>query len=181
MDTPRVEDLFYLRPHVEQPTVTHAIMRPTPIPRFGAVTIPAVAVPRVTFPEYVPSVSSGSDFPASMIFGDPVGSSTRAVTGQPYEPYQVERTVRPGAGNPSPTYPSTLRSAGVEGDVLVRFVVDTLGRVEPGSVEIREFTHALFADAVREWLRRTHYDPASIGGRPVRQLVEQRVGFTLRR
>lgn len=151
------------------------------VPHVGAINIPPVAVPRITFPDLVPSVSSSSDFPASVIFGDPVGTSTRPVPGQPYEPSQVERTVRPSAGNPSPAYPSTLRSAGVEGDVLVRFVVDTLGTVEPRSVEIREFTHAAFADAVRDWLRRTRYDPASIGGRPVRQLVEQRVGFTLRR
>jgi hypothetical protein len=69
----------------------------------------------------------------------------------------------------------------VEGDVVARFVVDTLGRVEPGSIAILAATHALFAAEVRAWLSRTRYRPAEYEGRVVRQLVEQRIGFALRR
>jgi TonB family protein len=93
----------------------------------------------------------------------------------------VERPVVPRADNASPAYPASLRAAGLEGDVLVRFVVDTSGRVELSSIGIVQATHPLFAEAVRRWLTRTRYTPAEVAGRPVRQLVEQRVGFTLRR
>lgn len=176
------EDIVYARPPVDPPPLSHAIVRHTPIPRLGAITIPAVDVPRITFPDRLPTIQSTADFPASRVFGDPRGTSPNpGGSGEPHLAHQVERIVRPHPGNPTPVYPSALRSAGVEGDVLVRFVVDTLGRVELRSVEVREATHALFADAVRAWLVRTRYDAATVRGERVRQLVEQRVGFSLKR
>ena len=93
----------------------------------------------------------------------------------------VDRVVVPLRGNPSPAYPVRLSSAGVEGHVTVGFVVDTIGRVEAASVEILEASHALFGEAVRQWLKLTRYEPALANGRAVRQLVRQRVGFTLAR
>jgi hypothetical protein len=93
----------------------------------------------------------------------------------------VDRQVVPQPGNGQPRYPDVLRASSVEGDVVARFVVDTLGRVEPGSVAILAATHALFAAEVRTWLARTRYRPAEFEGRTVRQLVEQRIGFALRR
>jgi TonB family protein len=178
---PRAEDVVYVRPDVQAQRVERPIVRNASIPRLGAITIPAVAAQRITFPDVIPSVASSADFPATILFGDRGGTSTDPASDRPFESSQVERVVRPRPGNPTPAYPSQLRSANVEGNVLVRFVVDTLGRVEPSSVEVRGYTHALFADAVREWLRRTRYDPATIADQPVRQLVEQRVGFTVRR
>ena len=80
----------------------------------------------------------------------------------------------------APTVPSTATSA-VEGEVLARFVVDTAGGVEAKSIEILQASHGLFGDAVTEWLRQTRYAPALVSGRPVRQLVQQSIGFTLRR
>ena len=93
----------------------------------------------------------------------------------------VDRIVVALRGNPQPAYPPSLRVANLEGEVLVRFVVDTAGRVEPSTVSVLQATHELFADAVRAWLPQTRYEPAQAAGRPVRQLVEQRVGFTLRK
>jgi TonB family protein len=174
-----VEDIVYARPQVDPPPVSRAIIGRAPLPRLGAIEIPAVSVPRVTFPDYVPSAQV--EFPAHSIFGDPRGTSPDVDPERIREGHEVERIVRPYVGNGGPSYPSALRSAGIEGDVLVRFVVDTLGRVEPRSVDIREATHALFGAAVREWLARTRYEPATVRGQPVRQLVEQRVGFSLRR
>ena len=178
---PHAYEMVYRAPLVTPPEVrpTTAVISAPP---FGAITIPAVAVPRITFPDFIPSAQSSADFPASRIFGDSRGSSLHPTGSRdPLTSEQVEQVVRPRIDNPSPAYPSQLRSASVEGDVLVRFVVDTLGRVEPRSVEIREATHALFGDAVRNWIQRTRYEPATAAGQRVRQLVEQRVGFTLRR
>ena len=91
----------------------------------------------------------------------------------------VDWAARPKASNPSPVYPSALRSAQVEGAVVARFVVDTLGRAEPASIDIEDATHPLFGDAVRQALLRSRYEPAIAGNRKVRQLVEQRFTFTL--
>lgn len=118
--------------------------------------------------------------PGGSIFGSPITSPSLPV-GEIALPDQVDRVVVPRANNPRPIYPNALRNAVVEGDVLTRFVVDTTGRVERNSIEILQASHSLFADAVREWLPRTRYEPATIAGRAVRQLVEQRVGFTLKR
>jgi protein TonB len=78
-----------------------------------------------------------------------------------------------------PRYPSMLQSAGVEGDVHAQFVVDTLGRVERGSVRILDASHDLFAAAVRDALGRARFKPAEAGGRKVRQLAEQTFTFRL--
>jgi TonB family protein len=97
-----------------------------------------------------------------------------------YTDQLVDRTVVPRNGNGNPAYPSELRSSGIEGDVRVRFVVDSAGRVEPASLTVLQATHSLFGDAVRQWILQTRYIPAEVSGRRVRQLVEQRVAFTLR-
>jgi protein TonB len=74
-----------------------------------------------------------------------------------------------------------LQSAGLEGDVRAQFVVDTLGRVEQGSFRVLQTSHDLFAAAVREALSRARFKPAEVGGRRVRQLVEQSFTFRISR
>lgn len=91
----------------------------------------------------------------------------------------VEWAARPLRDNPAPVYPAALRSAQIEGVVDAQFIVDTLGRAEPASIVIRRTTHQLFADAVRQALLRSRYEPAVADNRKVRQLVEQRFTFSL--
>lgn len=110
------------------------------------------------------------------IFGAVVASASDAV----FTSTTVDRIVAPRPGNPQPTYPAMLRSSGLPGTVVARFVVDTSGVVEPGTIVILEATHSAFADAVRAWLPQTRYFPAEANGRRVRQLVQQRVEFQLR-
>ncbi len=55
--------------------------------------------------------------------------------------------------------------------VLVEFVVDTLGRVEPTSVRVVESDHPYFSDAVLRALPVYRFLPAEVQGRRVRQLV----------
>jgi periplasmic protein TonB len=80
---------------------------------------------------------------------------------------------------PRPRYPELLRAAGVTGRVIVRLVVDTLGRVEPGSIVVRESSHDLFAGAVRAILPALRFVPAEAGGRRVRMLVDLPFEFRL--
>jgi protein TonB len=176
-------DVFYVRPPV--PAAPHASPMAAAQSVPNSITAPYVdvpEVPRVDFGrEPIVRAVSPSDFIETALHVAPAGaaSGTTVGVGAVHTPAMVERAVVPHAHNPVPTYPSTLRSANVAGEVLVRFIVDTVGRVEPGSVEITRTTHVLFAEAVRRWLRTTSYLPAQVGGRPVRQLVEQHVGFAL--
>lgn len=80
-----------------------------------------------------------------------------------------------------PAYPRALVTSGLEGRVVMRFIVDTTGRVEGPSVETVASTHVLFAEEARSALLRARFDPAQVGGRPVRMLMELPFVFELRR
>jgi periplasmic protein TonB len=78
---------------------------------------------------------------------------------------------------PTPRYPVALQSAGVAGSVLVEFVIDTLGRVEPASVRMVESSHPAFEGAARAAVLGARFRPAQLAGRLVRQITQQRVRF----
>ena len=96
-----------------------------------------------------------------------------------YEADEVERVAWPAHRNPLPVYPSRLLRDRVEGRLLVIFVVDTTGLVEAGSVTTSAGAHPLFAESVRWALLHSRYDPARLGGHPVKQRVEQAFEFRL--
>lgn len=79
-----------------------------------------------------------------------------------------------------PRYPESLRRAGVEGTVLVKFVVDTTGRVDMASIEVVRSTHEAFTTAVREALARLRFNPSMSGHRKVPALAMMPFQFTLR-
>jgi hypothetical protein len=80
-----------------------------------------------------------------------------------------------------PEYPDDLRTLGIEGFVRVRYVVDSSGLADPGSLEILRMTRIEFAMAVKKALPRMHFIPAKMGTRHVRQLVEQDFNFRIER
>lgn len=93
----------------------------------------------------------------------------------------VDTPVAANGDNPVPSYPSLLVSAGVEGSVVMNFVVDTTGAVEKRSIVVLHSSHALFEKAVRDALVRMRFTPAEVRGRKVRQLVEQTFAFAIKR
>jgi len=151
--------------------------------------VPSWQAPReipITIPD-IPEVSFPIDAHLRLLTRDtlgaglPGGGSLRASPGgDVYPQHLVERAVVARPDNPKPEYPSALRASHLEGEVVVQFVVDVTGRVEPSSIVIVRGTHPLFAESVRRWLARTRYSPAEFRGGPVRQLVQQVIGFTLR-
>ncbi len=78
-----------------------------------------------------------------------------------------------------PRYPESLRQAAIDGTVLVRFVVDTMGRVDMNSVAVVASTHDLFTRAVREALPGFRFKPAESGGHCVRALAEMPFEFQI--
>jgi protein TonB len=80
----------------------------------------------------------------------------------------------------SPRYPEPLRRAGVEGNVVARFVVDTTGRIDMSAIEILSSDHALFSASVREALARMRFSPSMVGERKVKALAVMPFRFTLR-
>jgi TonB family protein len=80
---------------------------------------------------------------------------------------------------PDPRYPAALAQAQVTGHVELAYVVDTVGRVEPGSLRTLMSTHPAFEAAVQESVLASRYRPARLRGRAVRQLVRQTFNFRL--
>ena len=98
---------------------------------------------------------------------------------QPFFEFQVEKPVTPLPGGSQPRYPDILRQAGVEGDVLAQFIVDTTGRAEMASFKVLKASHDLFGTSVKSALPSMRFIPAEVGGRKVRQLVQQPFGFSI--
>ena len=102
-----------------------------------------------------------------------------AIRSTAYEADEVERIAWPAHRNPLPVYPSRLLRDRVEGRLLVIFVVDTTGLVEANTVTTSPGAHPLFVESVRWALLHSRYDPARLGGHPVKQRVEQAFEFRL--
>lgn len=100
-------------------------------------------------------------------------------TGDVLEESQVEKPVTMKAGSLTPSYPAILREAGVEGEVLVSFVVNESGVPDSASLEVVRATHELFAVAVRKALPGMRFEPAQVGGKAVKQMVQQPFTFSL--
>ncbi|MDQ8155022.1 MAG: TonB family protein [Gemmatimonadota bacterium] len=83
----------------------------------------------------------------------------------------VDQRVRLEPGTFQPIYPDSLWRAATSGDVLVEFVIDAFGRLEPEFFSVVSATHPAFGESVREALLRARFEPAMKRGRRVRQLV----------
>jgi TonB family protein len=108
--------------------------------------------------------------------------STRPIVmapNQAYFEFQVEQPVTPAANSSAPRYPDLMRTAGVEGEVLAQFIVGPDGGADVGSFKVLKSTHPLFTNAVREALPRMRFNAARVGGKAVRQLVQQPFTFSI--
>lgn len=93
----------------------------------------------------------------------------------------VERIAWPHRDNPRPRYPAELQRAGIEGSLLVQFVVDSTGRVDEKTLTFANDAQPGFLRAVRDALVRSRYFPAELAGMRVRQLVQQQFTFVIAR
>ena len=65
--------------------------------------------------------------------------------------------------------------------MLAQFVVDTTGRVEVATFKVIRKSHDLFEAAVRSALPQMRFLAAEVGGRKVKQLVQQPFVFALQK
>jgi len=103
-------------------------------------------------------------------------SATSGAVDQTYLDFQVEQTVRIKTIT-SPEYPSQLRAARIEGQVLVQFVVDEKGRAQMNTFKVLRSSDNAFSESVKIAISETAFFPAEIGGRKVKQLVQQPFKF----
>jgi TonB family protein len=107
-----------------------------------------------------------------------VGEIGSGAAGAAFSEHQVDRAVSVSRAAEA-RYPESLRSVNVQGEVVMSFIVDAKGRVEPRSIKVVSSPHRLFSDAARAALLETRYRPAQAAGRNVRQLAQQSFVFKL--
>src|SRR5690349_13856531 len=165
------------------PPPKDVVMAPPPPKGFHVLTAP-VKVPDV-LPDIDLSkkVTDEADFSGKGVAGGTakgvVGGTAPVNTDQPYFEFQVEKQVTTAPGSPQPRYPDMLKSANVEGEVLAQFVVDTTGRADMSTFKVLKSSHELFTQSVRNVLPNMRFYPAEIGGRKVKQMVQQPFTFAL--
>lgn len=154
---------------------------PPPPQSFQVLTAP-VNIPNV-LPEIDLSakMTNESDFSGKGIQSDKAnkGPVAKPEGDQPYFEFMVEKPVTEASNTQRPRYPDILKSAGVEGEVLAQFVVDTTGHVEINTFKVLKTSHELFAAAVRSALPGMRFIPAEVGQKRVRQLVQQPFVFAI--
>ena len=111
----------------------------------------------------------------------PVAAGSR--DGEPYFEFQVEQPARV-LHAARPEFPRELLDRppvpSADARVIVQFVVDVTGFAEMRTFKVLEHSEIGFIEPVRSAVARSRYRPARIGGRPVRQLVQQPYHFTVR-
>jgi protein TonB len=165
----------------------------TPIPSKHSdpsTPLPTIAMPTIIPTKLPPIDASAPEIPPEqIIIGGPgvptspygVRSAGTLASGSVVDENLVDRIPRIIGNAPTPRYPNALRESGVAGHVVVRFVVDTLGRAEMDGVTVLESSHMLFADAVKNALGYYRFSPGEVAGRKVRTMVQVPFTFALTR
>ena len=151
--------------------------RPGGAPRTGVLELDSM---RVT-PDGPAAIAAREPARARSAVRTPSDAPRVMPAGGVYFEFQVERPVRQVQGSPGPLYPAAARAEQREGEVLAQFVVDTSGLVMPGSFKVLKADGDEFMVAVRDALPGMRFEPALVGGRKVRQLVQQPFQFALSR
>lgn len=115
-----------------------------------------------------------------LYFGEPVTPTGGPPSDQRvYFEFQVEHAATVLPDSYTLRYPDLMRASRTNGEVLAQFVVDTNGVALPGTFKAIKATNPLFTQSVKDALPDMRFTPATIGGRPVRQLVQQPFYFTV--
>ncbi|MEO7999603.1 MAG: TonB family protein [Gemmatimonadaceae bacterium] len=128
--------------------------------------------------------ADGSASTAKLVAGNADAASPRRtppphVEGQPYFESQVEKPAGYKLGSKGPVYPADLKANKIEGRVLAMFVVNEDGSVDMSSFKVLKSDHTEFEAAVRDAVVSAQFTPALIGGKAVKQLVQQPFQFSL--
>ncbi len=167
---------------------------PRPRSQTGGIIVDTPRLPVITaVPPTIPSVDLGApsdltptDFARSAgtqglsRYGSPDltggdGTSSRG------ESWSGSETLMNLIASTPPRYPERMRTAGVNGRVRIRFVVDTTGRVDLSSVQVMESTNDQFTSAVREVLPGLRFKPSQANGQRIRSLAEMPFEFQITR
>ena len=178
--------VHFTEPKTVSPPVARIVTdRRSAEPVFQLSPVPHIDVPR-TIPTSLPAIDfSNATTSENIILG---GGDSHGAAG----PRSILEGERPASTDwrgtellmrigttAKPRYPERLRELGIEGTVLVRFTVDTTGRVDVKSAQIVSTTNPLFSRAVLDALDGFRFKPAEVGTRRVAALAEMPFEFRI--
>lgn len=176
VDVPLLEEQAAPHPPAAAPTLVQ------PPPTFSTLDIPVsipVDIPPPSRTAFDPTSFSGVGLANGVAWGR--GRDTTVTVAREPAVYAMELVeelpVREGGAEPR--YPPLLRSAHITGQVVLEFVVDTAGRVEPRSLRLLRSTNPLFEQPALDAAPTWRFRPATIGGLPVRARVHFPVNFLM--
>jgi protein TonB len=191
-DKPRDTAMVFIKPpppppppKVEAPP-PDAVVSKNPPPKGFQTLVPPDVIPKeippvdLTQKAFNPADFTGKGVEGGIASGVVGGTGPVEVKGEVFLEAQLDDPVQPVSQSP-PRYPPAMQAAGIEGRVELQYIVDTLGRVEPPSIKILRSTNKMFEEPAREAILKSVFKPAKFKGTPVRQLVQQALGFRLGR
>ncbi len=159
-----------------------AIVTQNPPPMGFQTVMPPTEIPKDIPPVNLNERFDAKDFSGKGVEGGVaagiVGGSGPVSTTQTFLEAEVDDPVAP-INFQKPRYPPVLQQAGIAGSVDVQYVVGIDGRAERESFRVLRSTNKAFEEPAREAILGSTFKPAKIKGSPVRQLVQQRVSFTI--
>jgi len=159
-----------------------AVVTANPPPQGFQTVAPPTEIPKDIPPVNLTERFDARDFSGKGVEGGiasgVVGGTGPVSTTETFVEAEVDDPVRP-INIPRPKYPPVLQQAGIAGSVDVQYVVDTPGRAEPSSFKVLRSTNKAFEDPARDAIVAGTFKPARIRGQAVRQLVQQRISFTI--
>ncbi|HEY9227373.1 MAG TPA: energy transducer TonB [Gemmatimonadaceae bacterium] len=181
-DRVAVVDLSVFSP----PAAVAPVVASRPSRGFQVLTAPSavlasISVANLKAPETIPEDFTGRGIVGGLSDGIGVApvSLVSARGGEPIDGSLADEPPYMLPGQMGPAYPDSLRVGAPDGLVVVRFVIDTLGLVEPRSLDIVESSHPAFVASVQTALSRLRFLPAHFSGQRVRVRMEQRFEFHL--
>lgn len=181
--------MIFLRPPEAPPPPVpppeNVVVSANPPPQgFQVITPPdniPTEIPPVNLNErFDPKDFTGKGVEGGIAAGVAGGTGPVPIEGEVFLAAEVDETptVAPGS-NCAPKYPPVMQSAGIPGKVMMQFVVNTNGKVDPSTLKVVSSTHKAFEDPAREAIRGCEFKPGKSRGQPVRVLVQIPVGFKL--
>jgi protein TonB len=190
---PHVVEIFRFRSPAPPTASTahrasHTPARPTDLPslptrRIPAFTPIAVGVPTIDVPQSTPmpiSLDGRAGSGLRSLIGDAIGGAGTGDAGDGAGPWTGTELQMHILTRATPRYPESLRQAGIDGNVRVRFTVDTAGRIDPRSVDVLESTNDMFTQSVLGALERFRFIPSVVRGHRVAALAEMTFEFVVR-
>jgi periplasmic protein TonB len=186
---PRPPDVVWVDTWPTPPLTPPRAPRHDATPSTAPGPLPIISAPDVV-PDRLPPIDAGpsippdevvigshgvrTDSPLGIATGTPLGS------GSAIDERLVDRAPRLAGRVIEPRYPASLREAGIQGRVVVQFVVDTVGRAELDELQVVETPHPQFVESVRAALAHYRFTVGEAAGRKVRTRVQMPFEFTLK-